>query len=380
MVALFTLPLELVFFNEASFKTTLEDETNLSIYPGVISELLVDQLIFGDSPNQEPKIFSNHNNLKEIIQKEITTNWSLNVFNNLTKNVLEYLNFKSPSLSLSVDIRQLKTDLILKSEKIATEYINSLPRCTEFSKNDEISQETVNENIYQLRTCKPDEDKLTSYINLAALFFEDKINQLPQKALISVHPTENSSVGNKNFTTYSLARWVLRMVPLIAISLLIAIALLLQKNKNTSRSWIGKLLLYTSVIGLIGFLTLLIGFDQFVVLGFNRLNIRLVEGFDIFLLAMIQKIGYTTLLWVIISNICVLLIGLILLLINRFLTRTSSKDLSKTVENMIEENQTDKELQQLEEKDISFEKDLKPETLEEIEEQEENEIKTKKKK
>jgi maltodextrin utilization protein YvdJ len=95
---------------------------------------------------------------------------------------------------------------------------------------------------------------------------------------------------------------------------------------------------------------------------------------------MIQKIGYTTLLWVIISNICVLLIGLILLLINRFLTRTSSKDLSKTVENMIEENQTDKELQQLEEKDISFEKDLKPETLEEIEEQEENEIKTKKKK
>lgn len=370
LVSLFTLPVELVLFNEASYKPLLEDQNNLSIYPEVISDLFVDQLLFGDSPNQEPKLFSNHNNLKDIIRKEITFDWSLYVFSNLTEGVLGYLNFKKPNLSLNIDISQLKTALLLKSNNIASEYLNSLPRCTNLSNGVEANQENVISEIFQLLPCKPSEDEFSSYTNMTSLYIEDKINQLPQEELISGNLGANSNGSIRNFIIYSIARWLLRLMPLIAISFLIAIVLLLQSNKSTSRSWVGKLLVYASVIGLVGFLTLLIGFDQFIVISFNRLNIKLIEGFDVFLLGIIQKVGYATLLWVVISDIGVLVFGSILLLVSRFLNRPSQGDHKKSNEGKIDEREIEKETLLLEEKEIISEKEIKPETIEEIEEQE----------
>ena len=98
-------------------------------------------------------------------------------------------------------------------------------------------------------------------------------------------------------------------------------------------------------------LAILIGFDQFVGLIFNRYFSQVIAGFGDVLLGMIQKIGTQALLWVISSSGFVLLMGLVFLLSARF-TKPEDKIIGESdLETIIE-------------------KEIIPETIEEIEEQE----------
>ena len=73
-----------------------------------------------------PKILSNKEGLRTSFEKNISPEWSLLVFNELSNQTLDYLNFQTPNLSLNLDIGKLKSDLILKSEQIASDYLSTL--------------------------------------------------------------------------------------------------------------------------------------------------------------------------------------------------------------------------------------------------------------
>jgi hypothetical protein len=157
----------------------------------------------------------------------------------------------------------------------------------------------------------------------------------------------------------------LRLLPIIAIGLLILIALLLQAEKKVMLKWIGRLLIFTSGLGLIGLVIILIGFDQFVVLLINRYLNNFIEGFGIILLGLIQEVGYLTLVWVIISFAGVFTFGVFLLIINRFLRpevispqSLPHEDKGTSIEATPRESVNDEILNQ---------KEIKPETMEEIE-------------
>ena len=375
LISVFTFPIELVLFNNLSFKPVLENEENISRYPGIISDVLTSELFREIPSNQLPKILSNREGLKKILEKYIPSEWTLSVFKDLTSHVLDYINFRIPDSSLKLEIGQLKTALILKSNAIALDYVSNLPRCSAVTNAENVVSKD-NLDVYQLPPCKPSENMLQSYTNPIAFYIEDLINRLPATVSISgVMPYDKTRTENY-FYYYNLGRWALRLLPIIAIGLLIFIALLLRPEKNVMLKWVGRLLVFTSGFSLIGLVVLLIGFDQFVVLLVNRYLNNLVDGFGVLLLGIIQKVGYLTLVWVIISVITVLAFGLFLLLVNRlFKPKTINGNLSPSEE-------SDFVKEELLPKTINVEsqtqKEIKPETLEEIEDREKKASKRKK--
>ena len=373
--SLFALPIELVLFNHQSYVPVLENEKNLSRYPEIISQVLTSELYKGNISVQQPKILSNKVSLKTILKKNISTEWSLLVFKELTNQVLDYLNFRIPTSSLNLEISQLKSALILKSEAIALDYVATLPRCSA-SINDTFAEPNGVLNIVQLPPCKPSENLMQSFINPMALYIEDTINQLPETISLSrVLPFDRSRADNY-FYYYSLGRWALRLLPIIAISLLILIALLIRSEKKVMLKWVGRLLVFTSGFGLIGLVILLIGFDQFVVLLVNQYLNNFIEGFSALLLRLIQEMGYLTLVWVVISLVTVFAFGLFLLLVSRFIKpKTSSMNNlpNEEIDILIDEPNNEINNEQ-----IQTQKEINPETIEEIEAKENTKPKEKK--
>ena len=124
------------------------------------------------------------------------------------------------------------------------------------------------------------------------------------------------------------------------------------------RRWSGLILTTISALTLISLLVILIGFDQFTGLIFNRYFSLVIAGFGYVLLGMIQDVGNQALLWVIAVSGVVLLFGLVLLLSARF---------TKSEDNVVKESQkkTIPDIQP----DAS-KKEIIPETMGEIEQQE----------
>lgn len=375
LVSLFVFPIELVLFNSQSYSTFLEDEENQFRYPEIISEVLTSELFREIPSNQIPKILSNREGLKIILEKYIPSEWSLSVFNDLTNQVLDYINFRIPDSSLKLEIGQLKSALILKSEAIALDYVSTLPRCSA-AINEEFTTYNESLDIIQYPPCKPSDNLLQSFIKPTAFYIEDLINRLPETVSVSGVMLYDKSRAENYFFYYSLGRWALRLMPIIAIGLLIVIALLLRPERNVMLGWVGRLLIFTSGFSLIGLVILLIGFDQFVALLINRNLNNLVEGFGVLLLGLIQKVGYLTLLWVIISVITVLAFGLFLLLVNRlFKPKTPSGISSPSSEQDLVREEL---LPEIKKEEIQPQKEIVPETLEDIEDREKKNSKKKK--
>jgi hypothetical protein len=377
LISFFTFPIELVLLNSQSFKPVLEIKENLSRYPGIIANVLTSELISEIPSSQFPKILSNTEGLKKVLEKHIPSEWASSIFNDLTNHVIDYLNFRIPDSSSMLEISQLKTTLILKSDAIGLDYISTLPRCSETSTNKDIYASKTVLDVFQLPPCKPDGKSLQAVSDTTAIYFEDLINRLPATVSISgVLPYDKNKADNY-FYYYSLGRWALRMLPIIAISLLIVISLLLRPEKDVMLRWVGRLLIFISGFSLIGLVILMIGFDQFVVLLINRYLKNLVDGFGILLLGLIQKVGYLSLVWVLISVITVLAFGLFLLLISKlFKPKPVNSNLSQNDE---ERNLGKDELlpESIYVENLT-EKVIKPETLEEIEGQEKKALKKKK--
>ncbi len=372
LVSVFTFPIELVLLNDQSYSKVLGSEENRSRYSEIISEALVSEL-FADTPlAQQPKILSNSENLKLALKNNISTDLSMSVIKDLMDQTLDYLNFRIPSSFIKLDIGLLKSNLILNSEAIALDYVSSLPKCSR-EINYEFSSGEDNLDVYQLQPCKPSDNLLQPFVNSISYYLEETIISFPATASITglIH---FESIKTDNFYfNYSLGRWGLRLLPLISIGLLISIALLLRSEKDVMLKWIGKLLIYTSVFGLIGLVILLIGFDQFVVLVINPYINNLIKGFGVLLLGVIQNVGYLTLVWVFVSLISILGFGFFLLIIKKLFKPKNNFDNDL----LLSQNDLSSEGDVTVIEETQMEKAIKPEILEEIEEQEKKNSKNK---
>jgi len=214
--------------------------------------------------------------------------------------------------------------------------------------------------------CKPPEIFQKPVTQIIRSVFEDSIKQIPEFIKISgIFPIE-SQKQETLFNRYSLMRWGLRLLPILAIALFISIAVLLRQNRSQMLQWCGKTLILVSVLMLILLTVLLIGFDQFIAMIINRYLTYVIPGFGNLLLKMSQDIGYQTLIWVIISVILVLGFGVLLLLSAKLIKpRVEEEDVSQLMETEATAELSDEEI-----KPSPDNKQVLPDTLEEIEEKE----------
>jgi len=232
----------------------------------------------------------------------------------------------------------------------------SLDNCTIEEGSEFDGKEII--DLYTLPLCKPSAKNRKNVSSALTMMIEDKTNQLPASInLIGVVPG-GMILGDATFYYYSITRWVFRLLPFVTLLLLIFLAYLLRKNKKIMRRWSGLILTTISALTLIGLLVILVGFNQFTGIIFNRYFSQVIAGFGYVLLGMIQKVGNQALLWVIAVSGSVLLFGLVLLLSVRF---------TKSEDNVIGESQEETTLDVQTDAPI---KEIIPETMEEIEKRE----------
>jgi len=348
IISLFTVPFEFVVFESSSYYSILENDEYKDEFPRVISAIIMDQLLTTDE-NNTPAILGNKESLNSILENYLPEKWVNRIFIDIIDQVIAYLNFKTPYTSIEIDINELKNALIVNSSSISEKYLLSLDNCTVEENSELISKEAI--DFYALPFCKPSEKNIKILSSALSMMIEDKVNHLPGSVnLLGVIPG-GMILGEKTFYYYSIIRWIFRLLPFATLLLLILLAHLLRNNKKTMRKWSGIILTAIPGLILISLLAILIGFDQFVGLIFNRYFSQVIAGFGDVLLGMIQKIGTQALLWVISSSGFVLLMGLVFLLSARF-TKPEDKIIGESdLETIIE-------------------KEIIPETIEEIEEQE----------
>ena len=355
LISLFTVPFEFIIFESASYYSILEDDEYKDEFPRVISAVITDQLLTADE-NNPPAILENKESLNSILVNYLPDEWVNGLFKDVIDQVIAYLNFKTPYTSIKIDIKELKDALIVNSSSISEKYLLSLDNCTVEENSELVGKETI--DFYALPFCKPSEKNIIIVSSVLSMMIEDKINQLPALVnMLGVIPG-GMILGEKTFYYYSITRWILRLLPFATLLLLILLAYLLRDNKKIMRKWSGIILTIIPALILISLLVILVGFNQFVGLIFNRYFSQVIAGFGDVLLGMMQKVGTQALLWVIAISGFVLLLGLVFLLFARF-TKPEDEVIRESDQETIPENET-----------AVSEKEIMPETIEEIEEQE----------
>jgi hypothetical protein len=355
IISQFTFPLELVLFNNQSYLPVIEKEEFTDRYPEIITNILINQFYDVQVAGGLPGILSNQDAFQSVLSDFVPAGWSEETMFAFMDQIMEYLNFRLPTNAMNIELGGLKSELILNSQAIADAYFNSLVNCGVNA----IPLAGKDVTVFDLPACKPDRSQLPRVIDMTTRYLEDLFNQLPSRFSTAKATAINNSLTDKYFYSYSIGRWMLRLLPLLTLTLLILIAVLLRKEHSVMLRWISRILVYTSAFTLILLVVVLIGFDQLIALMVNRFLGNLIEGFDVLLLGFIQEVGYRTIVWVIVSVIITLGFGLFLsLMSNIFKPKKKESEIAASDGSVPLENEQ------------TPVKDIIPQTIEEIEEEE----------
>lgn len=368
LISHFTFPVELILFNNQSYSPVIENEEFNERYPEIISDILTGQFYTLKIVGALPEILSNQDAFRNTLKSFIPDEWSKTTFTAFVDQMLKFLNFQIPTHSMNIELGELKSELILNSKGITGKYISSLSNCSSQS----LSSLEDGASVFELPPCKPGQSEMSKFVDPTSVYVEDLFNRLPSKLSTSNIAAIDDSTTNVYFYYFSIARWVLRLMPLLTITLLILIAVALRNQRDLMLRWVGRLLVVTSATALVGLVIVLIGFDQLVSMLINQFLGNLIEGFGVLLLGFIQEIGYQTLVWVVISIIATVAFGL-------FLTLMAKLFKPKPEDSQISEPQEQDLFSDLIEEESLPQKEIIPQTIEEIED-EENNNKSKKKK
>jgi hypothetical protein len=354
IISLFTFPIELIVFEPVNYYPVIQEQVYKEEFPQLVSDIISSQL-FQSAGGNENEISKYQEKLSLALLNYLPTEWLEEIAVKVVDKSFDYFNFKTSSNSIEVNIQDLKNAIIINSSSIADEYLLSLEKCTA-SENEMFSgNESV--DIISFAICKPSSGNLNMVSVALDGFIQDKTNQLPSKINVSGIIPEQMVAGEQYFYFYSIARWGFRLLPFLALVVLILVAQLLKNNKKLMRKWIGLMLTILPAALLLFLIILLIGFDQFIGLLVKQYFSNLIPGFSRILIWIMQSVGKRMILWVSGIAVIVALFGLILLLFARY-TKTEAKvgsDVSALTSSKL--NEVPK-------------KELMPETMEVIEKRE----------
>jgi hypothetical protein len=306
-----------------------------------------------------PVIFSDPELLADVIQPFVTKEWVSMRLTDVVSQLLEFLNFKQPHGILRVDLTALKENMLTQREVIIGNILANFAPCDD----SEIELLTSGDlTILSIPRCNPSANIQDNVIQAISVYVEDYIYQLPQEYSLDVEQFINPDTQN-TVVNYSIARWTIRLLPVLTLVILILLAVLLRKNGSEMRRWMGRLLVTAGVVSIILIIILLIGSEQFTAVFINQNLSSDQEAFASLLLMVLQAVTYRTLLWMGAIAIGILCIGLLILFFNKLGSKPKTKS-----EESIEEPTSAEEI--LEEKKTMIEESFGEEVQEEKESEE----------
>jgi len=336
----------MVFFNTENVFQALDDEKNQALVPAIVSELTGDVFYQSYTDKDIPTILNDTEEFKIFISKYIPTEWASQIIHDFIEYSYEFINFKATESHLKLDISPLRQTIIEKSRNISEDIINSKQTCPDDkSDNEGIS----NKSIYELPDCHPDAASMEATVQILDDHIDNQFRQIPSKITIDYMFFWNKKGFENLFNSYNAIRWFIRLMPLVSIGHLILLSFVLRKNRWIMMQWMGRLIIFSAALSLLGLTIISIGFNQFTTSIITNRIPGLIPGFDNLLLRIIQTVGFRTLTWTIVVSIFTLVFGFLILAISKAFKK------EPRLKNDIEEIQKNSV------------KDINPETMEEIE-------------
>lgn len=353
IVSCFSIPLEFIAFNAETYTEPLRSPEIEETLRTVFSEAITHQFqnIGGKGL---PPILGHRQALENAFLDQLPANWVKLTAIELKEEVFDHLNFRFDSKPVPINIVSLKKRLSSNSDTFSETYLSGLPHCELNDTSLEHGESFL--DIYDYPQCNPIEGISSRVTDSVSQFISDYFATLPDELELAGLIPESFRRGSTAFANYSMIRWMVRLAPVAAISLLIALSLLLQENRKLLWHWSGLLLLLSASLLFVALIGLLIGqntwaayFANMISGGEDQSGLSLIE--DLIAAVFPNIAGWTGAFGVVIW-----LFGLILYLAGKHSRRENpSKESEASLINTDDQDQR---------------KSILPETLEDVEQKE----------
>jgi LysM repeat protein len=367
---IFAVPLEFLIMNESTYSSLVTNEKLLNAGQDAFSDYIAHQLSVAGDGEVVPPVFENTEVLSEGIKTFVTNEWLSQTLNDVSVQLLQFLNFKQPFGIVQIDLSAIKADVLAERDSFVENILNSSAPCN----TEEIAQLTSGSlSVQDVPLCNPPTELKSRMVAFISDYVEEFLYKIPQEYQINVEDAIMINQTNSLFS-YSMVRWIFRILPVLFLVLLILIAVCLRKNRAEMRTWIGRLLVTAAALSLVLLLVLLIGSEQFTALFINQTLSAENSAFGTLLLIILQSVTYKTLLWMAVVAAGLFCIGFLILFFNKPKTKRETADI---VEEEISYQEADEEM--LEAKQAMAEAvSVEPTTDEEVPEEEEKKKRSKK--
>lgn len=310
---IFAIPLEFLIMNESTYSTMTTNERLLEAGQDAFSESIANQLSVPGEDEIISPVFENTEILSEGIQEFVTKEWLSQTLSDVSVQLLQFFNFKQPFGIVSIDLTEIKANVLAGRDVLIDKILSSSAPCdaTEIT---QITSGTL--AVRNMPLCNPPAELKSKVITAISDYVEEFLYKIPQEYQLNIEDGINASLNNP-IISYSLIRWLFRILPVLFMVLLILIAICLGKNKYEMRNWLGKLITISAAISLILILVLAIGSEQFTALFINQALSAENSSFGTLLLIVLQAVTYKTLLWMGIISATLLGIGLLILFFSK---------------------------------------------------------------
>ena len=348
--ALLSAPLEFVIMQPDTYAAMANNPKLLEAGRSAFSSAIVAELSQPAQDEVLPPVFANKEVLTSAIEPFISDEWLAATLQDVTSQLMEFLNFKQPFGIVNISLSSIKSDVLNQKDSLINSILSASAPCNE-TQLAMLSSENV--AISTLPLCNPPAAQQGKVTALIGTYVEEFIYKIPQEYQLDVETALNPNLDNP-LLSYSILRWAFRILPVLLLVLLIGVAASLNKNKKEMRIWVGKLITSAAVLSLVLILILVIGAEQFTAVIINKILTSDQGAFGTLLLVMLQSVTYQTLLWMGITAAGFLCIGLLVLFFGKREKRQNHasgegedefkeppQEIMETKQAMIEDSETD---------------------------------------
>ena len=259
--ASFVYPVEKILFNPAPYEQALTIQDFYQRLPAWLAQITTNGATTTGGVSQNALSLLNQSGLEKVYSLVLSPEWVQSQTESLIEQAMAYLNFETDTLTLKVNLVDLKKAIGASGPTSASgQILRSWPACTveDLVKLGKIVLNKVIDpkgQSFIIPLCRPSDEFLPVLDEVMGATFTQFANTIPDQVdLVDLAKTspgfsEQQANLSRDFAIYRVMRWMMRLLPILAVSLFLLLGLL------TMQSW-RTLLTYTG-IGLLvaGFLT-----------------------------------------------------------------------------------------------------------------------------
>jgi len=249
--ALFVYPVEKILFNPVPYEKALTIQDFYQRLPAWLAQITNNSASTTGGVNENALSLLGQSGLERVYALVLSPGWVQSQTESLIEQSLAYLNFETDTFTLRVNLKDLKIAIGASGPTSASgQMIRSWPPCTEENLaklakkilNDVINPKSQSSDI---PLCRPPDEFLPLMDKVMGVTFTQFANTIPDQVdlvdLAKASPGFSEQQANltRYFAIYRSIRWVMRLLPVLAVCLFLFLGLLTMQSWRTVLTYTG---------------------------------------------------------------------------------------------------------------------------------------------